>query len=163
MYIKQIREWGGANWEEFFSQFPLLKKEERGEVRQILTLPTKEGIEASFKRLSSLWIINWIWPWYLMRNMRKFISWAFRGVRYEWHDVMYAIWWTETDRLNADYWLFKYSYQSTMILVIKWRMRVNPFLWLFLYPLALTQIVLAFLCFMAVVLFWRFWSFRYIK
>ena len=162
MYIERLNSWGKSDWRDFFSQYHLNPKDEK-RVRKILSSLRKEEIESNFWNLIELWILNGIWPWYLMKWTRKFISWLFRWVKYEWHDIMYAIWWNERDRLDADYWLLKYSYLSVRIFIIKSRMALNPLLFLLLYPIALIQILLALFCYIMVMCFGRFWSFRYIN
>ena len=58
MYISKLETYTNKDWKLFFKQFPALSHVEKKEVVQILTLPTKEAIEASFDRLFELKIIN---------------------------------------------------------------------------------------------------------
>ena len=162
MYIKNIENWNENDWWYFFMQFTYLNKEKQKEVKQILTLPDKSAIEQHFDKLEEYWIINWIWPWYFIKIMRNIISWLFKGVRYEWHDIMYSIWGNEKDRLKADYWLLKYSIQTIKIWIAKAKLIFNPIsMWLY-YIASFIQLLLAYFCYFMVVLFWRFWSFRYL-
>ena len=161
MYITQLEDWNSTDWVFFFAEFHLSEEEEL-EVKQILTLPLKSGIEWHFERLYELEVINWIWPWFLMKGTRRAISWLFRWVRYEWHDIMYAVWWIEYDRLKADYWLFKYSLLSISDFIRDWEGKISPILMLFIYIASVFQFVIALFCYIMVVIFGRFWSFRYV-
>lgn len=163
MYISKIEKWDWEDWQQFFAQYKNLTKDNRIEIMDILTRSDKKEIEYSFPRLIDLWLINWIWPWWFISSIRKFISWLFNWVRYEWHDIMYAIWWNEQDRHNADYWLFKYSVMSIEQIIEQARFLLSPFSLIFIYIALYIQLSIAFLCYMMVVLFWWItWSFRYV-
>lgn len=163
MYLDKLYTWTWKDWEDFFSQFPGLTKRQRVQVKQILILNTKKWIESRFDYLEKIGILNWIWPWYMMKIFRKLVSYMFRWVKYEWHDIMYAIWWKERDRLDADYWLLKYSVISIREFIIKSRMTFSPLSMILVYLASSLQFIMAFFCYIMVVLFWRFWSFRYLK
>ena len=105
MYIKQLQSWTHKDWQQFIQDKHIENAEE---VMQILT-GDKNLIESNFNTLTKAWIINGIWPWYFPASFRYIITLLFPEVRYEFHDIMYAIWWTEIDRLEADNWLLKYS------------------------------------------------------
>lgn len=161
MYLKKLETWDWENWQIFLNQYPLLDRRERAEVMQILTYPEKIQIEEKFPRLIELWVLNGVWPWYLMKWTRRLISWFFRGVRYEWHDIMYAIGWTEMDRIKADWGLMKYSLISINDWVKFWRGIYNPISLLFIYIASIIQLIPVAFCFLMVICFWRFWSFNY--
>lgn len=163
MYLDILYTWTWKDWEDFFSQFPSLTKHQKWQVKQILTLNTKSWVESHFDYLEKIGILNWIWPWYFMKTFRKFISYMFRWVKYEWHDIMYAIGWKERDRLDADYGLLKYSVISIREFIIKSRMTFNPISMILVYLASVLQFTTAFFCYIMVVLFGRFWSFRYLK
>lgn len=162
MYIKRIESWWEKNWSAYFDYTWMnYTKQERKEIVGILTQDKKEDVERGFPRLRELGIINWIWPSFFIRSIRNLLSWFFRWVKEEWHDIMYWIGWTEAERLDTDFWLFKYSYLSTRGFVVEGRIRLNPILSLLLYPIAFIQILFALLCTIIVVVFGRF-NFRYI-
>ena len=161
MYIEKLISWTSLDWNEFFSQFEL-SENEKMDVKIILTLPNKEEIESHFPRLEMLGIINWIWPWFLMKGTRKFISWLFQWVKYQWHDIMYAIWWIEMERLEVDYWLLKYSYLSVVLFLAQSRARLSPMFMIVIYMVSIMQLSVALFCFIMVITFGRFGSFRYI-
>lgn len=159
MYIEQLSAYTEKDWELFFNQFPSLTREQQEEVKTILTLETKEGVENYFPYLHEIGILNWIGPWYLMRWTRKLISAMFKWVRYEWHDIMYAVGGTERDRLDADYWLLKYSKKTIKENTWQWWILAKPFILM----ASVMQYLSAYFCYIMVVLFGRWWSFRYIK
>lgn len=112
MYITKLENWDRSDWKAFYRVFPWLDEDDKFQVKQILTLPMKISIENSFEFLKNLWVINGIWPWYLWACFRAIISKIFKWVRYEWHDIMYAIGGDSNDRYMADKWLLKYSKET---------------------------------------------------
>lgn len=121
MYIKQLIKWSDDDWELFYHSLKIeLLQIDKMTIRFILSNKSKLYIENHFHILSRYWIINWIWPWYFPNYARKMLTYLFKYVRYEWHDIMSSIWGTEKDRKKADLWLFYYSIKWNEWNVLYW-------------------------------------------
>lgn len=121
MYIKQLHQWNTLNWKIFYKSLKIrLSAKDKSLIKEILTHPNKDYIENNFNILEKYWIINWIWPWYFPRHARRILTYLFKYVRYEWHDIMSSIWWTEKDRKRADLWLFYYSFKWNEWNILYW-------------------------------------------
>ncbi len=168
MYIKKLKNWRNEDWELFFKQYPNLEPHQKREVKQILCMKNKDIIEEHFWVLEFYGIINWIGPGWLSRFFRKIITFLFRWVKYEWHDIGYAIWWNEQDRKNTDKGLWKYSFEWVEKSFWKiWEMKlwnleliIFSVLYVFFVPL---RLVIAGFCYFMVRIFWRYGAFRYLE
>lgn len=169
MYLKKyIWNWNNHDWDSFFSQFPHLFLYDdyhliETEIKIILR-GNKEEIEANFDYLEELWILNGIWPFWFPMNVRALITWICPYFRYEWHDLMWAIWGTEYDRKTSDLGMIKYSFMSILsdiIIAIDSRNTLKILYKCFFSLVIRSSIVTMF--YILVRIFGRFWSFRYLK
>lgn len=111
MYIKKLESWTSLEWNKFFTQFPLLLEEEKEEVKYILK-QDKRYIESSFEKLWDMGVINGIGAFWFPVSLRATITWICPYFRWEWHDLMWAIWGTEEERKKSDVGMLKYSFIS---------------------------------------------------
>jgi len=164
MYIKQLENYTNKDWDELKYNLEIYGQDFKI-LKQILTFGTKQEIEKHFWFLEKIWIINWIWPWFLWKKFIKIISFLFKWVKYEWHDIIYYIWWNTKDKLKSDYWLLKYSIISIQEKIKEiYKINLNYYakwlvMWSYLLSLLITIPIIIF-CFIIVVLFW-FMSFNY--
>lgn len=150
MYIKQIESWNDYQWNSFFFSLPFWMRNAReDEIKIMLSSNTKEEIEAQFPRLKTILLINGVWPWYFSQMMRDMITWLFPYIRFEWHDIMFAIGWTYKDFCNANWWLLKYSFYS----LFKWW--INDVI---MSPLSITIIILFYILVMTFGIFSFRWN-----
>lgn len=113
MYIKRLESWDEKKWKKYFLQFPKIKTDqEKQEIKQALTLSSKEAVESFFPLFRKYGIINGIWPGYMGAFFRGIISQVFKWVRYEWHDIEFGIFGSEYDFHHANYGLLKYSLET---------------------------------------------------
>ena len=149
MYIKQLEKWNDSDWNMFFFSLPFWMREYReDEIRIILTSNSKQEIEAQFPRLKNILLINGVWPSWFTQKMRDMITWFFPYIRFEWHDIMFSIWWTYKDFCNANWGLLKYSIISLFM---------GGFNDVIMSPLSIAIIILFYLLVMT---FWMY-SFRW--
>lgn len=125
--------------------------------------------------LEKVWIVNWVWPWYLLRFFWiKFITGIiFFSVDYRRHDVNYFMWGDEVDREKADNWLLKYSILSIFNFMKQFSFTENLYKNIFLFILYLgicfTYFFLMNICIILVIFAYfsvrAFWekSFNYIN
>lgn len=169
MYIKKIENWSHEDWRIFFQQFWWINNLEKEAIKKILTRDTKQEIEKDFKILKRYWVVNGIWPGYLWKAMRNIITYLFKGVKSDWHDINYAIWGNFWDRLRADWGLLKYSIISIFqIYRTIYFFEINPIsklliLLIFSIISVPIQVLIAVFCFIMVFLFGWFGSFYYHK
>jgi len=166
MYIKKLENYTNKNWYELKHELNL-SHQDYIMLKQVLTSKTKKEIEKHFLFLEKVWIINWIWPWFFWKKIIKIISFLFKWVRFEWHDIRYFTGWNIKDKLKSDYWLLKYSFLSIRD---KYK-QINKLdlafyskaliIWAYNLSLIITIPIIVF-CFIMVVLFW-FTSFNYRK
>ncbi len=150
MYIKQLEKWNNADWYKFFNYLPFWIREYReDEIKIILTYNSKEDIEAQFSRLKQILLLNGVWPSWFTQKMRDIITWFFPYIRWEWHDIMFAIGGTYKDFCNANWWLLKYSFYS----LFKWW--INDII---MSPLSITIIILFYLLVMTFGIFSFRWN-----
>jgi hypothetical protein len=108
--------------------------------------------------------LNGIWPFWFPMNIRAFITWICPYFRYEWHDLMGAIWGSEYDRKTSDLGMVKYSFISILndiIIAIDSRCSLRIFYKCLISLTIRSTIVIVF--YILVRIFGRFWSFRYLK
>lgn len=159
MYIEKLKTWTNNDWWELFDIYGIWVEKWK-EVRALLTSPSKEEIESNWRLLEGINMVNWVWPSSLMSITRKIISFLFRGVKYRWHDVSYALGGTERDRWKADWGLLKYSTLSIIYwLLVAYASNSPIVLPLFLLA-AIIQFAIALFCYLAVAIFGVF-AFRY--
>lgn len=61
MYIKRLESWDEKKWKKYFLQFPKIKTDqEKQEIKQALTLSSKEAVESFFPLFRKYGIINGI-------------------------------------------------------------------------------------------------------
>lgn len=115
MYIKQLEKWSDRDWDIFFFSLPFWMRDSReDEIKYILTRENKQEIEDQFPRLQKILLINGVWPSWFTQKMRDMLSWFFPYIRWEWHDIMFSIWWTYKNFIDANNWLLKYSIISLL-------------------------------------------------
>lgn len=108
MYLSKLKYWDIDTWNRKLKSF-WFSKEEKYEIKQILTVSTKWWVQSWFKRLQELSFINGIWPSWFTSHMRDFITWLFPYFRSEFHDIWYWIGWGEEDKKMFDKGMLKYS------------------------------------------------------
>ena len=107
MYLKQLESWEYYDWEMFFFELWIKDKEE---VKTILTRNEKKNIEADFSRLWEL--INGVGPSWFTQKMRNIVTWFFPYIRFEWHDINFALGGGFKEFYRANWGLLKYSFIS---------------------------------------------------
>lgn len=107
MYLP-LENWGHREWNKLYDRYDLTHLEKR-EVRQILTMPTKEGVKLWKDRLIKLWLVNWLWPWWFPAGVRTFFTEAFPYLDFFYHDIAYLIAINKEDRKKADIGWLKYA------------------------------------------------------
>ena len=130
--------------------------------------------EKDWTLLEKVWIIDWVWPGYLLRIfwIKYITGLIFFSVDYRKHDVNYFIWGSEEDRKTADDGLLKYSILSIFDLLKKFSftksLYINIFLfiiytgiWILYFGTMTIWIAFVILAYFAVRAFWRT-SFNYI-
>ncbi len=168
MYIKKLQNWTQKDWDLFFKQYPKICKDSQKEIKNILTLEKKEDIEKHFFILEAHGIINGIGPWWLGRFFRRINTFLFKWVRYEWHDIMYAIWGAEEDRKKADYGLWKYSLECVYNSFLEiWKLQIGnieliilSIIYILFVPF---RVLIAGFCYIMVRIFGKYGAFRFIK
>lgn len=166
MYLNKLKSWDDKRWALFFEWFPYLSEEEKMEVKQILTLESKEWIDACKDRLFELWIVNWIWPYWLPRIVRSWITWVFPYMDWFWHDIGYLLADTPWDRLDSDLWFLKYSKISVSaqlaLVFTECKTSIDMFYFWYICTTYYPKIITAYIFFILLRIFW-FKSVKYTK
>ena len=165
-YIKRLNEYNDIKIHLMFRLNNITDQKTKERILEIFEW-TKQEIENNFEELKKLWVINWIWSDRFWRTSIMLLSYLLKGVKYEWHDIMYFVGWTWFDKNKADYWLLKYTIIDSFSLFKKiFLMDINPIIKLSLYLFTVFGIIftmiLGIISFITVFIVWIF-IFNYIK
>lgn len=165
-YIKRLNKYNDIKIHLMFRKNKITDQKTKERILEIFE-GTKQEIENNFEELKKLWVINWIWSDRFWRTFIRLLSYLLKGVKYEWHDIMYFIWWTWFDKNKADYGLLKYTIIDSFSLFKKiFLMDINPIIKLGLYIFTvfgvIFTILLGIISFFTVFIVWNL-AFNFIK
>lgn len=159
MYLKKLESWKEKDWEEYFKQYKKINtKDKKEKVKKILTSDSKEVIQLNFRYLKGVWIINGIWPWFLGAFFRNLLTFLFRGVKYERHDIDFGVWGNIKDYHESNYNLLNHSLkglaQNTQkVLSIEINVLVRLLIFLFVTPFFILLYIIIHFSYLMVELF----------
>ena len=150
MYIKRLETLSEYKWKKLLDPFTI---NEWVTIRSIFSSETKEYIIDNMFTLEELGIVNGIGPSWFDSTVRAILTLMFQWVDFRFHDIQYFIGWSDNDRSEADFWLFKYSCLS--ILDNFEKIHSLEIFFLFKEILILLLIPISMIKFLILILFWR--------
>lgn len=140
-YIKRLNNYTDKELNLMFYKNKIIDNNIKYKILELLKW-NKIDIDNNFSELKTLNVINWIGSSKLWYTLIRLLSYLLAWVKYEWHDIMYFVWGTFIDKINADFWLLKHTIYSAFWIFKKiFYLELSPIVKIMFYMVSIISVI----------------------